>query len=117
MKTSLFTVSFAGLWGQHRLTLEESIDKVAELGFDGIEIMERYAERLFTVRYETLVREPGTELRRIAEWLDVEPSGFDPKAVYGSSVGNYRRGLTPRQLEAVLEVAGPTLERLGYTVD
>lgn len=39
MKTSLFTVSFAGLWGQHRLSLEESIDKTAELGFDGIEIM------------------------------------------------------------------------------
>ncbi|KKL49548.1 hypothetical protein LCGC14_2314420, partial [marine sediment metagenome] len=39
MKTCLFTVSFAGLWGQHKLSLEESIDKVAELGFDGIEIM------------------------------------------------------------------------------
>jgi sugar phosphate isomerase/epimerase len=39
MKTALFTVSFAGLWGQDRLTLEESIDKVAELGFQGIEIM------------------------------------------------------------------------------
>lgn len=39
MKTSLFTVSFAGFWGQHRLTLEEAIDKTAELGFQGIEIM------------------------------------------------------------------------------
>ena len=39
MKTSLFTVSFAGLWGQHRLTLEEAIDTVAELGYEGIEIM------------------------------------------------------------------------------
>ena len=39
MKTSLFTVSFAGFWGQHRLTLEEAIDVTAELGFDGIEIM------------------------------------------------------------------------------
>jgi sugar phosphate isomerase/epimerase len=39
MKTALFTVSFAGLWGQHQLTLEESIDKTATLGFEGIEIM------------------------------------------------------------------------------
>jgi sugar phosphate isomerase/epimerase len=39
MKTSLFTVSFAGFWGQHRLTLEESIKKAAQLGFQGVEIM------------------------------------------------------------------------------
>jgi sugar phosphate isomerase/epimerase len=39
MRTALFTVSFAGFWGQHRLTLEEAIDKTAELGFEGIEIM------------------------------------------------------------------------------
>jgi len=39
MKHSLFTVSFAGLWGQHRLTLEEAIDRTADLGYTGIEIM------------------------------------------------------------------------------
>ena len=39
MKLSLFTVSFAGLWGQHALTLEASIDKAAELGYTGGELM------------------------------------------------------------------------------
>lgn len=39
MKTCLFTVSFAGFWGQHKLTLEEAIAKTAALGFEGIEIM------------------------------------------------------------------------------
>jgi len=39
MKTALFTVSFAGLWGQHRLSLEEAIEKTASLGFQGVEIM------------------------------------------------------------------------------
>ena len=39
MKTCLFTVTFAGFWGQHKLTLEDSIDKTAELGFEGIELM------------------------------------------------------------------------------
>ena len=29
---ALFSVSFAGLWGQDRLTLEQSIDLTAELG-------------------------------------------------------------------------------------
>jgi sugar phosphate isomerase/epimerase len=39
MKTSLFTVSFAGGWGQHRLTLEESIEKTAALGYQGVMVM------------------------------------------------------------------------------
>jgi sugar phosphate isomerase/epimerase len=39
MRTALFTVSFAGLWGQERLTLEQSIDIAAELGYAGVEIM------------------------------------------------------------------------------
>ncbi len=39
MRPSLFTVSFAGFWGQHVLSLEQAIDKTAELGFEGIEIM------------------------------------------------------------------------------
>ena len=39
MQTALFTVSFAGLWGQDRLTLEASIDLAADLGYDGVEIM------------------------------------------------------------------------------
>jgi sugar phosphate isomerase/epimerase len=39
MRTALFTVSFAGFWGQDRLTLDESIDLAADLGYDGVEIM------------------------------------------------------------------------------
>ena len=38
-RIALFTVSFAGLWGQDRLTLEASIDLAADLGYDGVEIM------------------------------------------------------------------------------
>jgi len=39
MKTCLHTVSYAGLWGQARLSVEETIDKAAALGFDGIMLM------------------------------------------------------------------------------
>ena len=39
MKTCIHTVSFAGTWGQVALSLDETIDKVAELGFDGIMLM------------------------------------------------------------------------------
>ena len=39
MKTCLHTVSYAGFWGQAALTLEDTIDRAAALGFDGIMLM------------------------------------------------------------------------------
>lgn len=38
-KRGLFSVSYAGLWGQHKLPLEKVVEKAATLGFDGILIM------------------------------------------------------------------------------
>jgi len=35
----LHSVSYSGSWGQHFLTLEEFIDKAAELGYDGVMLM------------------------------------------------------------------------------
>ena len=35
----LHSVSYAGLWGQAFLTVEQFVDKAAELGFDGVEMM------------------------------------------------------------------------------
>lgn len=39
MKTALFTVSYAGLWGQHSLNAVECVHKTAALGFEGILFM------------------------------------------------------------------------------
>jgi sugar phosphate isomerase/epimerase len=40
MKRVLHTISYAGIWrGQVRLTLEESLEKAARLGYDGVEIV------------------------------------------------------------------------------
>jgi sugar phosphate isomerase/epimerase len=39
MKLSLFTVSYAGFWGQHRLSIEDAVRKAAELGYEGVELM------------------------------------------------------------------------------
>ena len=38
MKTSLFSISYAGLWGQQSLPLPEFIGKAGELGYDGVMI-------------------------------------------------------------------------------
>ena len=39
MKLGLFSVSYAGLWGQARLELLSFLDKAAELGFEGVLLM------------------------------------------------------------------------------
>ncbi|MCX5642507.1 MAG: sugar phosphate isomerase/epimerase [Candidatus Omnitrophica bacterium] len=39
MKLSLFSVSYAGLWGQDRLGLEDFVRHAKKLGYQGIEIM------------------------------------------------------------------------------
>ncbi len=39
IRRGLFSVSYAGLWGQAELTLEDTIAKAAELGFEGILFM------------------------------------------------------------------------------
>lgn len=39
LKRGLFSVSYAGFWGQPVLTLEQSIEKAAELGFEGLLFM------------------------------------------------------------------------------
>ncbi|HOI56937.1 MAG TPA: hypothetical protein PLP01_16925, partial [Phycisphaerae bacterium] len=39
IRTMLFSVSYAGLWGQVRLPLDAFIDKAAELGYDAVELM------------------------------------------------------------------------------
>ena len=38
-KRGLFSVSYAGLWGQQSLPLEKVVQKAAALGFDGILVM------------------------------------------------------------------------------
>jgi len=39
MKNCLFSVSYAGLWGQDSLSLKDFVVKAKELGYEGIEIM------------------------------------------------------------------------------
>lgn len=95
----------------------DTAEKIARSWVQAIEIMERYADRLFTIRYEDLVADPSTELHRLAQWLDVDPSGFKTNRISASSVGNYKKGLTDQELDEVLRVAGPTMERLKYPLE
>ena len=39
MDTLLFSVSYSGFWGQEALSLEQFVDRAADLGFDGVMLM------------------------------------------------------------------------------
>jgi hypothetical protein len=73
-------------------------------------------ERTVELRYEALVENPHAEADRIAEALD---SGAEPlrrafAEVHGSSVGRWRRDLSPEQVADVEAEAGGLLAELGY---
>lgn len=89
-------------------------EKVAQRWVWAIQIMEQNADRIHIVRYEDLVTNPNPVLRAIGTWLGVEPSGFSPRRIATDKIGKYRSGLNPEELKTVIDVAGPTMERLGY---
>lgn len=91
--------------------------KVAVRWVRAIEAMERHAGLIYTVRYEDLIQRPGSVLEALGDWLGVDPSEFRPPTIRAGSVGKYRVGLTQTELATVMAVAGPTMERLGYTVE
>jgi hypothetical protein len=77
-------------------------------------IMEIHADEILLVRYENLVQQPQAELDRLSSWLGVERAGFESGMIRTDRIGQHRHGLTKQELEDVMRVAGPTLERLGY---
>ena len=47
MKPVLFSVSYAGFWGQARLSLEEFIPHARKLGYVGVELMGKRHAKMF----------------------------------------------------------------------
>jgi hypothetical protein len=115
--TSSFLRMVRTAWKYRRWIRDtNTVETIARRWVQAIEIMERHAGYLFVIRYEDLVGDPRLQLQRLAECLNVEPSGFNARMVSESSVGKYKRGLTAEEQDAVLAVAGSTLERLKYTL-
>jgi hypothetical protein len=100
-------------WMQNVNTAE----KVARRWVHCIEIMERQKDKIHMIRYEDLVREPRNELERLGKWLEVDHNGFSERiisTIRNTSIGKYKSGLTDDELKTVMEIAGPTMARLGY---
>ena len=113
--TSSFLVKARTSW-KNRAWVQnvDSAEKIAAKWVRGIEIMETHTDKLIILQYETLMREPEKELRRVSEALGLDPASFPDGMIDPGSIGKYQSGLTPEELETVLEVAGPTMARLGY---
>jgi sugar phosphate isomerase/epimerase len=65
MKTCLHTVSYAGGWGQASLSLEETVDRAATLGFDGVMLMARRPHASVLDMPPSRVRELAARLERL----------------------------------------------------
>jgi len=73
----LFSVSYAGLWGQHRLSLEEFIRKAAALGYPAVELMGKRphlsvldVDEAELERLRRLAEENGLEIGTIAAYTN-----------------------------------------------
>jgi Sulfotransferase family len=73
-------------------------------------------ERVCELRYEELVADPGAAAERLAAFLDLDPEALTQSLTraHASSVGRWRRDLTPAQLADVEHEAGLLLAELGY---
>lgn len=89
-------------------------EKVAARWVDRMAITERFAHKVYLMRYETLVQEPAETLAAFGEWIGVDPHGFPANQVQASSVGNYRKTLTDDEVADIMRVAGEKMAQYGY---
>ena len=80
MKLSLFSVSYAGFWGQERLGLPEFISRASQFGYDAVMLagkrphlspLDADPDRLDSIR--TLLQQAGIECGVVAGYTDLSP--------------------------------------------
>lgn len=119
-------------WGPS--TIEEAAERWVDCIWKGV-IHRADTARYTEVRYEDLVKDPEAEVRRVLAWIGEEwdpcvleyhrdvadnpektesSAGQVAQPLYTSSLGRWRRDLTPKQVKAFERIAGETLEFLGY---
>jgi sugar phosphate isomerase/epimerase len=77
MKKALFSVSYAGLWGQHFLNADEFIYKAADLGYDGVLLMAKSphifpstVQDSMLIKVEEALNKTGVKLVGLAAYND-----------------------------------------------
>jgi sugar phosphate isomerase/epimerase len=127
MKLSLFSVSYAGLWGQHRLDVSQSIAKAAELGYDAVMLMGKRphlslldATEEFLATIESTLAEHNVECAVIAGYVDFSGGGAaevpytEMQIAYAEHLAAVaaRLGATCIRLFTAYEAAGQTPQAL-----
>jgi len=104
-----------GQWaGKQFTTSIDTPEKIATSWVECIAALERNADKIFSIRYETLVCEPDGILQDLGKWLDIDPYLFTRELIHAASIGKYRGTLTFEQITQIETIAGATMERLGY---
>lgn len=93
----------------------DTADKIANRWVQAIDLMEEHAAKLHTIRYEDLVQGPGYQLDALARLLGIDPAAFPIAMVRKDGTGKYHDGLSRDELETVMQIAGPSMARLGYS--
>lgn len=92
----------------------ETATKVAERWVRAMELTDRHQKRLYIIRYEDLIQEKDRELKALGDWLGVDSAGFDAGVIRDTSIGKYTSGLSDKDLMTVMNIAGPTMAKMGY---
>jgi len=90
-------------------------EKVARQWVRSIDSMEQHADKVHSIRYESLVSQPEVEIDKLSVYLGVDASGFSLDLVHNNSIGKYKHGLHQDELVMVNAICGPTMSRLGYS--
>ena len=108
MKLSLFSISYAGFWGQHRLALPEFIAKAAQLGYDGVMLAGKRphvspldATQDYLASIQSALKENDIACSVIAGYTDLSPSAAAEGPVSRDCRSpTWRGSLGPRRLWA-----------------
>lgn len=92
----------------------DTAEKIAHRWVKAIETMERHQKKIYIIQYEKMVQNPNPVFQELGEWLGVDPKGFPIETIQDKSIGKYKKGLTKDEIDTVLRITGPTMERLGY---
>ncbi|MBW2170448.1 MAG: sulfotransferase [Deltaproteobacteria bacterium] len=92
----------------------DTAEKIAERWVQAIELMDRHRDKLCVIHYEDLIKEKERELKALGNWLGVDPAGFNAEVIRDNTIGKYKNGLSDIDLMTVMDVAGPTMAKMGY---
>lgn len=91
-----------------------SAEKIAHRWNKAIGAMEKNIENLYCIKYEHLITQTRNVIAELSAYLDVDPAEFSLDFIHDKSIGKYKNSLTQEDLTAVINIAGPTMARLGY---